>query len=140
VKKAATIFVAAAFAAFGVAACGSSSDNSSETTAASTTPAAPAAAAGASIDVSADPSGAFAFNTDSITAKPGPTTVNFDNPASLSHDLVIDSADGKEVGRTDLIAQNKASFTADLKPGTYTYFCDVPGHEEGGMKGTLTVK
>lgn len=138
-KKAATIFVAAAFAAVGVAACGSSSDSSS-TTAASTAPAAPAATGGASIDVSADPSGAFAFNTDTLTAKAGPTTVNFDNPASLSHDLVITSADGKEVGRTDLIAQNKASFTADLKPGTYTYFCDVPGHEQGGMKGTLTVQ
>jgi plastocyanin len=140
VKKAATILVAAAFAAFGVAACGSSSDDNNDNTAASTAPAGTAAGAGQTLDVSADPSGAFAFNTDTLTAKPGPTTVNFDNPASLTHDLVITSADGTEVGKTDLIAQNKASFTVDLKPGTYTYFCDVPGHEQGGMKGTLTVK
>lgn len=137
-KKAATILVAAAFAAFGVAACGGS-DDSDDTTAASTAPAGTAAGAGQTIDVSADPSGAFAFNTDTLTAKAGAATFNFDNPASLSHDLVITSTDGTEVGKTDLIAQNKASFTADLKPGTYTYFCSVPGHEEGGMKGTLTV-
>jgi uncharacterized cupredoxin-like copper-binding protein len=31
-------------------------------------------------------------------------------------------------------------FKADLKPGTFSYVCTVPGHEEGGMKGELTVK
>lgn len=133
-KKAASIFVAAAFAAFGVAACGSS-DSSNDTTAASTT----ASTGGATLDVSADPSGALRFDTDTLTAKAGTTTVNFDNPAVLSHDLIIDSQDGTKVGGTDLISQDTASFTVDLKPGTYTYFCSVPGHEDGGMKGTLTV-
>ncbi len=26
------------------------------------------------------------------------------------------------------------------KPGTYKFFCTVPGHKEAGMKGTLVVK
>jgi uncharacterized cupredoxin-like copper-binding protein len=27
-----------------------------------------------------------------------------------------------------------------LKPGSYEFYCQVPGHEAAGMKGTLTVK
>jgi uncharacterized cupredoxin-like copper-binding protein len=29
---------------------------------------------------------------------------------------------------------------ATVKSGTYTFYCSVPGHEAGGMKGTLTVR
>jgi uncharacterized cupredoxin-like copper-binding protein len=33
-----------------------------------------------------------------------------------------------------------SSFKVTLKPGTYTFLCEVPGHAAAGMKGTLTVK
>jgi plastocyanin len=140
-KKAATIFVAGALAAFGVAACGSS-DSNNDTTAASTTATGAAttpAAAGATVDITAAADGSFKFDQSDLTAKAGSTTVDFDNPAPLSHDVVLTDSSGAEVGRTDLISQSKASFTADLKPGTYTFFCDVPGHRQGGMEGTITV-
>jgi plastocyanin len=142
-QKAATIFVVGSIAALGIAACGSS-DNSNDTTAAgnttSTAPAGGGGGAAQTLDITADPSGKFAFEQKTLKAKPGTVTVNFDNPASLSHDVVLQDSAGQEVGKTDLIAQSKASFTATVKPGTYTYFCDVPGHEQGGMKGTLTVQ
>jgi plastocyanin len=143
-KKAATIFAATALAAFGIAACGSSDDDSDTTAADTTTAPATTDTTGgaglASLAITAAADGSFAFDEKSLDAKAGPVEVNFSNPASLSHDVVITDSKGTEVGKTDLISKSKASFTADLKPGTYTFFCDVPGHEEGGMKGTLTVK
>jgi uncharacterized cupredoxin-like copper-binding protein len=27
-----------------------------------------------------------------------------------------------------------------VEPGTYAMFCSVPGHEDGGMKGTFAVQ
>ena len=33
-----------------------------------------------------------------------------------------------------------AGRTVDLKPGTYHYYCTIPGHREAGMEGTLVVK
>jgi plastocyanin len=141
VKKGATIFIAGAIAAFGVAACGSSNNNN-DTTAASTTatgPSTTAAGTGATLDITAS-ADKLAFDQTSLDAKAGTATINFDNPSSTPHDVVLEDSAGSQVGRTDLITQNKASFTAALKPGTYTYFCDVPGHEQAGMKGTITVK
>ena len=29
--------------------------------------------------------------------------------------------------------------TATVTPGTYIFYCSVPGHEQAGMKGVLTV-
>jgi uncharacterized cupredoxin-like copper-binding protein len=34
----------------------------------------------------------------------------------------------------------KSVASADLKPGQYTFYCSVDGHEAAGMTGTLTVK
>ena len=37
-------------------------------------------------------------------------------------------------------AARPPTISADLKPGKETFYCSVPGHEQAGMKGTLTVK
>ena len=67
-------------------------------------------------------------------------TIEFNNPSSLTHDVVIEDADGNEVASTDMIAGGTTSTDAKLDPGTYTYFCSVDGHRDAGMEGTLTVK
>jgi uncharacterized cupredoxin-like copper-binding protein len=32
-----------------------------------------------------------------------------------------------------------SSVTATVTPGKYIFYCSVPGHEQAGMKGVLTV-
>jgi plastocyanin len=143
-RKAATIFTVAALAAFGAAACGDDDEDEAATQAATETQAtdtAGGAAAGETqVEVSAPASGEFAFDQKTLTTKAGTSTFTFDNPATLSHDFIIESEDGSELGRTDLISESSDTVTVDLQPGTYTYYCDVPGHREGGMEGTLTVQ
>jgi plastocyanin len=95
---------------------------------------------GDTVKVAADPSGALAFTNTKLTTKAGNDTIEFDNQSSTPHNVEIESSDGQEVASTDTITGGKTSTTADLEPGTYTFFCDVPGHREAGMEGTLTVK
>jgi plastocyanin len=146
-------FLVLAIAALALVACGSSSDSSSSTTETSGgesqaeqgggAPEESSSAGGGSgstLEFEADPNGELAYTSTSETAKAGKVTVEFKNPQSLTHDVAIEDSGGKEVGATELIADGSDTTSVDLKPGTYTYFCTVPGHREAGMEGTLTVK
>ena len=147
-------FLVLAVAALALVACGSSSDSSSSTTEASggESQAEQGGAAkeessggggggsASTLKFEADPNGELAYTSTSETAKAGKVTVEFKNPQALTHDVAIEDSSGEEVGATELIADGSDTTTVDLKPGTYTYFCTVPGHREAGMEGTLTVK
>ena len=93
---------------------------------------------GGTLQLAADPT-QIAFDTTTLTSKPGKVTIDFDNPSALEHDVAIEQ-DGKQIAVSELIAKGKTSVSADLAPGTYTFLCTVPGHAEAGMEGTLTVK
>lgn len=93
---------------------------------------------GGTLQLAADPS-QIAFDTTTLTSKPGKVTIDFDNPATLEHNVAIEQ-DGKQLAISETIAKGKTSVTADLAPGTYTFLCTVPGHAEAGMEGTLTVR
>lgn len=93
---------------------------------------------GGTIALAADAT-ALAYDKSSIDSKPGEVTIDFTNPAALEHDVAIEG-DGKEIAGSDLIAESETTVSAELAPGTYTFFCTVPGHREAGMEGTLTVK
>jgi plastocyanin len=91
------------------------------------------------VDVSADPN-ALAFDQQKLTTTSGQVTVDFDNPSAVGHDVCIKSSNGDEVGCSQVIMQSKTTLNADLQAGTYTFYCNVDGHEAAGMEGTLTVK
>jgi plastocyanin len=93
---------------------------------------------GGTLKLSADTT-ALLFDKTKLTSKPGKVTIDFTNPAAIEHDVAI-LKDGQELAKSPLISQSKTSVSADLAPGTYTFLCTVPGHADGGMKGTLTVK
>jgi plastocyanin len=82
----------------------------------------------------------LAYDTTSLSSKPGKVTIDFTNPSSLEHDVAIEGPNGEDIADSELIAKSKTSVSAELAPGTYTYYCTVPGHREAGMEGTLTVK
>lgn len=94
--------------------------------------------ASTTLDLAADPT-ALAFDKTELDAKAGEVTIDFTNPAAIEHNVVIEE-DGKELAGFDPITEGEETLSTDLQPGTYTYFCSVPGHEEAGMKGTLVVK
>ena len=79
------------------------------------------------------------FDTDQLTAKAGKVTVDFTNNSALSHDVVVSDQANKVLGQTPVFEGGTKSFSVTLKPGTYTYYCSVPGHRQAGMQGTLTV-
>jgi plastocyanin len=80
----------------------------------------------------------FTFDPATLTATVGQTVnVTLDNVGVLEHNFVIDELNVR-LGPIQGGQQSSGSFTPDAA-GSYTYYCDVPGHREAGMVGTLTV-
>lgn len=155
------LLIGAAALTLGVAACGSSGSSSSSSSAAATgtssaasggsaygagaassttSASAPSGPATRSVSDAADPSGALKFTHTSLVAKAGKVTIHFTNTSSLGHNFTVARAGGTVVGATPTFMGATKTLTLDLKPGTYTFYCSVPGHRMAGMHGTLTVQ
>jgi plastocyanin len=149
-KKVPVALVLVLLASFALAACGGSSSSDStggETAAESTTEAGGGAGGGeaeggggaAALKIETAESG-LAYSSDSAESEAGEVTLEFNNGQSVPHDVAIEDASGKNIGQTEVIAEGEDTAVVNLKPGTYTFFCTIPGHREAGMEGTLTVK
>ena len=75
------------------------------------------------------------FAREKITVKGGQVGVVVDNEDLFWHTFTIDELDVDV--RVPVSAKRRAAFTAP--PGTYTYYCAIPGHQAIGMEGTLVV-
>lgn len=141
--------VALSAAALAIAGCGGGGAKSSGTSSApaagtassggaQTAPAATASGPGGTLHLNADPGGALRFNVKALAAKSGKVTLVMTNPSSLSHSIAIEGTGVNATGQ--VVGPNGTStVSASLKPGTYTFYCTVPGHREAGMSGALTV-
>jgi plastocyanin len=78
------------------------------------------------------------FNKKTLSAKSGKVTIVMANPSSFPHAVAVKGNGINKKGK--VVTKGKTSrVTVTLKKGTYTFYCPVPGHEKGGMKGTLKV-
>jgi plastocyanin len=82
--------------------------------------------------------GNFYFKPDQLTAKAGVTTMKLTDDGGI-HTLVFD---GKFPGFMLEVSGGGDTSTGkvDLKPGKYTFYCNITGHRAQGMEGTITVK
>ena len=113
------------------AGCGGDGDENAEET--TTTPSAEAT----TLQLAADPGGALAFDKTSLDAPAGSVTIELTNDSSVPHNVEVEGNGVEE--ESDTVTGESTSLTVDLQPGTYDFYCAVPGHREAGMEGTLTV-
>ena len=81
----------------------------------------------------------LAFEPADLTVTPG-TRITVFNLGQLPHNWALEGTDL----RTDTAEGGDATpqtitIPRDLAPGTYEILCEVPGHSQAGMVGTLTV-
>jgi len=92
------------------------------------------------LSLEANAEGQLKYNTTSLTAKAGKVSIDFTNMAPEGHNVTVESASGEKVGATPTFQGGSKTLNVNLKPGTYKFFCSVPGHRMAGMEGTLTVR
>ena len=80
--------------------------------------------------------GNFFFDPKNSDVPAGVDAIKLESEGG-QHTLVFDG--GKVPGFKLQASSGKSDeLKVDLKPGKYTIYCDIPGHREAGMEGTIT--
>jgi len=85
----------------------------------------------------------WALNPNTIRVKAGTIRFVVRNRGTITHGFEIEGeVDGKEFEREikPFPAGQTRSLIVELPPGEYEIYCQVPGHREQGMEGTLIVE
>lgn len=106
----------------------------------------PAVEKGGKLEIPADPTGQLSYLTNKATATAGAVTISMPNMSGVSHNIAVEagsheaSGSGPVIAASSFITKGSTSIKVSLKPGTYTFFCQAPGHRAAGMFGHITVK
>ena len=122
--------------AIGLAACGGNdSDGAAAAAGGAADEGAVAAAtpAGSGLEVVAKD---IAFEPAALTVGSSPAKITLRNDGAILHTLVIEGAPGFKLEAAKGASDTE---TLDVAPGTYTAYCDQPGHRAAGMESQLTV-
>jgi plastocyanin len=104
---------------------------------------APAVEKNGKLAFTANPTGQLAYTSKTASATAGQVTISMTNMSGVDHNVAIQQGTGPTgalIGHSTIESKGTSSFAVTLKPGTYTFFCEVRGHRAAGMSGTLTVK
>ncbi len=79
----------------------------------------------------------FAFDPAEFTARPE-IEITIENVGLVIHNFVVEGIPESEfVVEAD--PGETGSATLEVEPGSYTFFCSIPGHREAGMAGEMVV-
>jgi mono/diheme cytochrome c family protein len=94
------------------------------------------------LEIDANPDGQLAYEVSSATATAGELEIDSRNASGTPHDIALqEGTSGRLLGDGAIVSNGGISrVSVSLRPGRYTFYCTVPGHREGGMHGTLTVR
>jgi uncharacterized cupredoxin-like copper-binding protein len=81
----------------------------------------------------------WAIEPKSIQVAAGHQTFKVTNEGKFKHNFTI-MVNGQKVKTANIGNGETVMLEADIPAGTYDTLCDIPGHKEQGMAGTLEVK
>ena len=106
---------------------------------ASAAPATPVPSGVVAVEAAKD--GPYAFTPSTITVPAGSVTFSVKNAGAEEHEFEIFKGDSASpVDEIEgLVPGLTKNLTVTLEAGDYTFVCKLNGHDQLGMKGTLTV-
>ena len=94
------------------------------------------------MQVTAQDTEGFRFVLSRTTVPAGKVIIEFVNHGQDEHNLhTLEPGEDSEGGSLPNTAPGAhPQLSLEMRPGSYTLFCSLPGHEAKGMKATLVVQ
>lgn len=81
----------------------------------------------------------ISWSTTELTVPVGGTIKITNDGSGGEHNFAIEGYNDSDPVDLPIGQTVEWQVPADLAPGTYTFYCEIPGHRAAGMQGTLTI-